>query len=116
MRLDQIILVHFPFDDMSQTKVRPALCLTEPLGKKKHIVVAFISSRVPLELEPYDVVIDSQGEGFEETGLHTSSVIHLQRLLSVPEDLIVRRLGVLSKTLHDTVKTKGLTMFSDWIK
>jgi mRNA interferase MazF len=111
MRPYQIVLVNFPFDDMSQTKVRPALCLTEPLGKKSHIVVAFISSQVPLELEPYDILVDSQHVNFEETGLHTSSVIHLQRLLSVPDKLLIRRLGVLPENLHISVKTVWLTLF-----
>lgn len=28
----KVVLVRFPFDDLSATKVRPALCLTEPIG------------------------------------------------------------------------------------
>ncbi|HXU31960.1 MAG TPA: type II toxin-antitoxin system PemK/MazF family toxin, partial [Thermoanaerobaculia bacterium] len=27
----KVVLVPFPFDDLSSTKVRPAVCLTEPI-------------------------------------------------------------------------------------
>ena len=40
---NSIVLVPFPFDDLSATKVRPALCLTERLGSHDHVVVAFIT-------------------------------------------------------------------------
>ena len=32
-----IVLVPFPFDDFSNTKVRPALCLTEEIGKYNQV-------------------------------------------------------------------------------
>jgi mRNA interferase MazF len=34
----KVVLVPFPFDDLSSTKVRPAVCLTEPVGQHKHVV------------------------------------------------------------------------------
>jgi hypothetical protein len=54
---NSIVLVPFPFDDLAATKVRPALCLTERLGSHDHVVVAFITSEVPGELDPTDIVI-----------------------------------------------------------
>jgi len=41
---NKVVLVPFPFDDLSSNKVRPAVCLTEPLGSHRHVVVAFITS------------------------------------------------------------------------
>lgn len=32
----KIVLVPFPFDDLSTTKVRPAVCLTERIGPHDH--------------------------------------------------------------------------------
>ena len=46
-----IVLVQFPFDDFSGGKVRPALCLTDTIGKFEHIIVAFISNKIPEHLE-----------------------------------------------------------------
>lgn len=37
----KIVLVPFPFDDLSGKKVRPALCLTEKISNYNHVVIAF---------------------------------------------------------------------------
>ncbi|MCY7323137.1 MAG: type II toxin-antitoxin system PemK/MazF family toxin, partial [Phormidesmis sp. CAN_BIN36] len=36
----KVVLVNFPFDDLSATKVRPAYCLTNSIGIHRHIVLA----------------------------------------------------------------------------
>ncbi|MEM3905882.1 MAG: hypothetical protein QXZ17_03295 [Nitrososphaerota archaeon] len=48
----KIVLVPFPFTDLTAVKLRPALVLFEG---ERDVVVAFISSRVPGELKPTDV-------------------------------------------------------------
>lgn len=45
-----IVLVPFPFDDFSVSKVRPALCLTSEIGKYNHVIIAFISSKISDDL------------------------------------------------------------------
>ena len=40
----KIVLVPFPFDDFSVTKVRPAICLTNEISSYNHIIIAFITS------------------------------------------------------------------------
>jgi mRNA interferase MazF len=41
----KIVLVPFPFDDLAAAKVRPALCLTDPVGAHNHVVLAFQHER-----------------------------------------------------------------------
>jgi NAD(P)-dependent dehydrogenase (short-subunit alcohol dehydrogenase family) len=43
MTKGEVVLVLFPFDDLSATKVRPAVCLTEPIGRHQHVMLALIS-------------------------------------------------------------------------
>lgn len=57
MTKGKFVLVPFPFDDLSAEKVRPAVCLTDPIGIHRHVIVAFISSQVPAVLAPTDLVI-----------------------------------------------------------
>lgn len=45
---NKVVLVPFPFDDLTGSKVRPAICLTEAAGPYRHVVLAFITSVVPV--------------------------------------------------------------------
>ena len=55
MTKGKIVLVPFPFDDLSAEKVRPALCLTDPIGPHRHLIVAFISSQMPTSVSATDI-------------------------------------------------------------
>jgi mRNA interferase MazF len=45
----KVVLVPFPFDDLSGNKVRPAVCLTDAVGMHHHVVLTFITrSALPL--------------------------------------------------------------------
>jgi mRNA interferase MazF len=50
MTKGKVVLVPFPFDDLSTTKVRPAVCLTHPIGPYRHVILAFITSQIPPDL------------------------------------------------------------------
>ena len=63
-----IVLVPFPFDDFASVKVRPAICLTNIIGKYNHIVIAFISSRIPKEPLETDMIIRKKVKSFEKSG------------------------------------------------
>jgi len=56
----KIVFVPFPFDDLSATKVRPAICLTDEIQPYGHIVLAFITSKVSASPSSTDLTIDSQ--------------------------------------------------------
>ena len=104
---DSVVLVPFPFDDLSSSKVRPALCLTEPIGWHRHVVMAFITSRFP-EREPHDVIVSRDLQGFLETGLRAVSVIRLHRLITVATSIILRELGKIPPELQkELTRTSG---------
>ena len=50
MPTNRVVLVPFPFDDLSSSKVRPAVCLTDPIGPHHHVVLAFYYESNPDEL------------------------------------------------------------------
>ena len=54
---NSIVLVPFPFDDFSVSKVRPALCLTSEIGKYNHVIIAFITSKMPEDLIESDMIL-----------------------------------------------------------
>ena len=51
MTKGKVVLIRFPFDDLSAGKVRPAVCLTNPMGVHRHVVLAFICTNAIHEHE-----------------------------------------------------------------
>ena len=60
----KVVLVPFPFDDLSAAKLRPAVCLTESIGPNRHVVVAFITSLEMSDLLPTDIALPVNHPGF----------------------------------------------------
>jgi len=106
-----IVLVAFPFDDFSSTKVRPALCLTNELGPYNHVVVAFISSKVESYHLSSDILLEVQETWFPETGLKEQSLIRLHRLVTLPIGLVKRKLGNLPAPICKIVFNKLIDLF-----
>lgn len=106
----KIVLVPFPFDDLSNIKVRPAICLTNPIGFYNHIVLAFISSKILEEIAESDFVILDE-KGFNQTGLLVSSTIRLHRLVTLPTNLLKRELGFLPNNMVEKIKNRLKELF-----
>ncbi len=103
--------VPFPFDDLSGEKVRPAVCLTDPIGPHRHVVLAFLTSRILLDRLKTDVILDLARTDFRTTGLRVSSTLRLHRLMTVSTSLIRRELGELSPALQAEVVEKLRLLF-----
>lgn len=88
MTKGKIVLVPFPFDDFSGSKVRPAICLTNEIGTYEHVIIAFISSQIPVRSEASVLLINKSDNDFHQTGLSVTSVIKLHRLVTIPKSLI----------------------------
>ena len=112
MTRSKIVLVPFPFDDLSTDKVRPAVCLTDPIGPHRHVVLAFISSRIPTDLLETDLLLDTNQSDFATTGLRVSATLRLHRLMTITTALIRRELGELSSRMQDEVVLKLRKLFS----
>ena len=107
----RIVLVPFPFDDLSAIKVRPAVCLTNPVGPHQHVVLAFITSRIVPNPLTTDVILDSAASDFPVTGLRVSSTLQLHRLMTVNLSLIQRELGALPSRLQSEVDLRLQGLF-----
>lgn len=111
MTKGKVVLVPFPFDDLSGEKVRPAVCLTNPTGLHRHIILAFLTSRIPAELLDSDLILEANHADFVATGQRVSSTLRLHRLMTVTTSLIQRELGELSPALQAEVAGKLRKLF-----
>jgi len=111
MTRGKVVLVPFPFDNLSTNKVRPAVCLTDPIGSYGHIILAFISSQTSTDSLESDLLINSEEADFTKTGLRVTSTLRLHRLMTVTSSIIRRELGVLSPRLQLALSEKLRQLF-----
>lgn len=96
MMKGKIFLAPFPYDDLSAEKVRPVACLTNPVGVRRHLVIAYITSRIPANLLETDIILDTTHPDFLTSGLRVASTIRLHQIVTVSTVVIQRELGELS--------------------
>jgi len=104
----KVVLVPFPFTDLTAAKLRPALIIYEG---EKDVVLLFISSKIPVEPSDVDVILGKNHKSFKKSGLKLDSVIKLDKIATVLKDLIVGELGELDDELKIEVNKKLSKIF-----
>ncbi len=86
-----VVLIAFPFTDLSEARPRPAVIVGRPIGDD--LVVAFLTTR-PESLDPRaEHLLDVRDPEFGATGLHATSRIRAHKLATLHRELARRRLG-----------------------
>jgi len=98
----KIVLIPFPYTDLSSSKLRPALVIHED---EQDAVVAFISSKTS-GTRKTSVFVDERHRDFILTGLKTSSAIRLDKVATILKSLIVGEIGEAGLVLRKEVNEK----------
>jgi len=112
MTKGKIFLVPFPYDDLLANKLRPAACLTHPLGSRRHVILAYITSRLPTNLLETDIVLEASHPDFAASGLRVPSTIRLHQLVTVSTVVVQRELGELSLDTQAQIAEKLCNLLS----
>ena len=112
MTKGKIFLVPFPYDDLSTNKLRPVACLTNPIGARRHVILAYITSRILTNLLETDIVLDASHPDFTATGLNRPSTLRLHQLMTVSTVVIQREMGELSLNTQAQIAEKLCNLFS----
>lgn len=89
MNKGDIVLIPFPFTDLSGIKNRPALILVDG---EADLTVSFITTQLKWQ-EDFDVKIEPS----QTNGLKRTSLIRLGKLATIDKDLVIGKLGKLSQ-------------------
>lgn len=105
----EVVLVPFPFADLSKNKKRPALVLTAVKCKTLPpiVIVTMITSRVDSEMIQGDFLLKK----WKEAGLLHPSKVRLAKIVSVESNLIISRLSSLSSMDWDGVQKEFFKLF-----
>jgi len=85
MKKGDVVLIKFPFTDLSGNKLRPALVLFE---SGNDLIAAFITSVLSVKLTGDISLIRN-----DENGLKKDSVLKLSKLATLSKDLVAGRIG-----------------------
>lgn len=92
MKTGDIVLIPFPFSELTQVKIRPAVVVSETKDKYKDLILAAVSSQVPSSLSSAEIIVKPDSLN----GLRTSSVIKVDRLFTLKAEKIIAHIGRLS--------------------
>jgi mRNA interferase MazF len=101
-----VVLVPFPFTDLSATKQRPALVLSpERLNKTRPVlVVAAFTSQVPAALGEDEILLSASE--LDAAGLPKVSLIKLGKIFTIHQGLIRKKLGNIGEATLEGVRQK----------
>ena len=90
-----VVLVPFPFTDLSSAKQRPALVVSADAfnSTRDDVLVAAITSQIPAQLAADEFMIPA-GE-LAECGLPKPSILRLSKLVALHRQLVFKRVGAL---------------------
>ena len=89
----KIILVPFPFTDLSAQKIRPAIILSKSNQSSRDVVVIFISSVVTNPAQPHQYLITTEHKAFKQTGLKVSSLAVCNKLATLDKSIVLGEIG-----------------------
>ena len=89
----EIVLVPFPFTDLTTTKKRPALIISpNEYNEKVDVVIAFITSKLDLEHRIGDYKIKE----WEYSNLPKPSMLRM-KFATIDKSIIIKKIGSLSE-------------------
>ena len=92
MKIGEIILIPFPYAELTNKKVRPAVVITETDDIYKDLVVSAISSVIPSALSKREIILKMT----KLNNLRVESLIKVDRIITLKRGDKIADLGKLS--------------------
>ena len=96
MRRGSLVLVPFPFTDLSSQKLRPAVVVDDLPANFYDKILVFVSSKIGKVDKKYEFVVDENVAGFSDTGLKVSSKIICNKVATLDRRIILGEIGIMS--------------------
>lgn len=89
MKKGDVVLINFPFSDLTGSKLRPALIL---IAAKLDVTVCFLSTQLVQQSE-FDIYINPS----PKNGLKKTSLVKIGKFATLDKNLVLGRIGHLEK-------------------
>lgn len=106
-----IVLLTYPFTDLTATKVRPAVVVSQTFYNQtsQDAVFILITTNVARR-SAFDVIVSKAHSEFHQTGLRHDSAIRIDKIFTLNKKLAAKTLGRLETQLQKAVE-KQLRLF-----
>lgn len=96
-----IVLVPFPFTDLSRQKARPSVIISSLSynARMNDLILVAISSKTGISDPVLELLIPLSHTRFGATGLRVPSVIKIGKIVTIDQALVYRKLGNLPADL-----------------
>jgi len=98
-----IVLLNFPFSNLKQSKVRPAIILSNNKHNKKSDDIVVVPLTSNLKQTDYDMLISNNN--LEKGNLIVNSRVKVDRIFSVDKKLVKMDIGKIDKQTFSKIKT-----------
>ncbi len=92
-----IVLVEFPYSDLSSSKIRPAVVISNAVSTHGELTVIFITSVLTSEANLTDVLIDPKSPVYADSGLRKPSLVRCSKIATIHRSLVEGILGQIPK-------------------
>lgn len=107
MNRGKIVLTPFPFTNLTGSKPRPALVISDSSKSGADVILAFISSVFNSNnLQPTDELLLLTDSEFTQTGLKKDSIFKMDKLATIEKSIIYGEIGEISRILQERVDAK----------
>lgn len=105
-----MLLVPFPFTDLSGRKRRPALVVSPPGFHDEDLILCAITSQLPRQLSAWEVWLEERD--MAEKRLPKRSIIKVGKLFTMHRGLIARKVGTVDHDKLREVRGKLRALFA----
>jgi mRNA interferase MazF len=102
MKTGDVVLIPFPFSELSNVKLRPAVVICQTSDVYKDLVLAAVTSVLHNPLHSNELLLKPD----DENGLRVESILRCDRIMTLKKDTMHIRIGCLGE--NDLKLFKGI--------
>ena len=101
MKKWDVVLLGFPFVDLTGAKVRPAVVVSPDSHNASLEAGVFVQITSNIERStPFDILIESSHPEFRRTGLKKDSMLRVSKIWTLEQTLVKTKIGLLGPLLQ----------------
>lgn len=108
----QVVLFRFPYADLDEGKLRPALLLGKLPGGYDDWLICMISSQARHYVPDFDEIVQQDAPDFAASGLRAPSLIRVGRLAVVEGQVLLGAIGEIAPERLQRIKSH----LAEWIR